>query len=70
MKFQLLIKIKIPKNNDFSYNLSDSVLILLINVKIPTIYEQDQFFAQLSMKKSFITSRPGVAEQRKQILSF
>ena len=38
MKFQLLIEIKILKNNDFScLNHSDAVSILLGNVKMQTI---------------------------------
>ena len=38
-KFQLLIKTKIPTNNEVSCfkSLSDVVFIMLINVKMPTI---------------------------------
>ena len=56
MKFQLLIKAKMLKNNDFSCWQTLSVFILLINDKMPTIvgifniYEHDKFHAQfLSM---------------------
>ena len=57
MKFQLLIKTKIPilkKVLAFSLTLSDVVFIMLINVKMTTIvgilnfYQQDIFCAQLS----------------------
>ena len=68
MKFQLLIKTKMLKNKDF-FLLSNSqmlVLIILINVKMPTIVGILTFMSmiktnhtqiELSMK-SFITSRP------------
>ena len=36
MKFQLLIKTKIPTNEEVALSLSDVVLIKLINVKMPT----------------------------------
>ena len=36
-KFQLLIKTKIPTNEEVSLSLSDVVFIMLINVKMPTI---------------------------------
>ena len=51
-KFQLLIKTKIPTNKKFQYlSLSDIVFVRLhvTNVKMPTIYEQDKFPAQLSL---------------------
>ena len=55
-KFQLLIKTKIPKIMKFlGLSLSDVVLIMLINVKMPTIVGiltcmsmHDKFRAQLS----------------------
>ena len=58
-KFQLLIKTKIPKNKEFlAFNLSDVVFIMLINVKMPTIFGILTFMsrliscsAELSMKK-------------------
>ena len=38
MEFQLLLKSKMQKNNDFlAVNLTDDVIIMLINVKMPTI---------------------------------
>ena len=55
MKFQLLIKTNMLKNEDFSWiKLSDVVFIMLLDVKMPTIvgifniYEYDKFHAQLS----------------------
>ena len=52
-------------NNDFlAFKLSDVEFIMLINVKMPTIIGILTFMSKLnsmlkSMKKSFITSRPG-----------
>ena len=47
-KFKLLIKTKIPKRKMFlPLSLSDVVFIMLINFKMPTIYKQDKFCAQL-----------------------
>ena len=55
MKFQLHIKIKMVKNKSFLVlKLLDVVVIMLINVKMPThcwhfnIHEHDKFLAQLS----------------------
>ena len=63
IKFQHLIKTKMLKNKDF---LSNVVLILLINVKMPTIVDILTFMSginsclvELSMKKSFITLGSG-----------
>ena len=59
MKFQQLMKTEMLEKRHFLlFKLSDVVFIMLINVKMPTkcchfsIYENDKFYAQLSMKKA------------------
>ena len=48
-KFQQLIKLKYQQIKKFlALSLSDVVFLILINVKMPTINEQDKFCAQLS----------------------
>ena len=59
MKFQLLMKTQMQKNHNFSFHalkLSDVVLILLINAKMPTIncwhfsiYEQDKISCSVDL---------------------
>ena len=64
IKFQLLIKGKMMKNNDLScFKLSDIVFILLINVKMTTIVGILTFMSRMifvlswvEYQKSFITS--------------
>ena len=59
-KFQLLIKTKIPSNEEISYlSRSDVVFIMLINCWHFNIYEQDKFRAQLSRALKKLTSGPG-----------
>ena len=55
MKFQLLIKTKIPQNNDFSFafSLSDVVFIMLINVKMPTIVDILLFMSMINFVLSW-----------------
>ena len=49
MKFQLLIKNKIPTNTDFfALNLSDVVFIMLINVKMPTVVDILTFMCRIN----------------------
>ena len=56
MKFQLLIKAKMIKNQkkNLAFKLSDAAFIMLINVKMPTIVgiftfmDMINFYAQLS----------------------
>ena len=56
MKFQQLIKLKMIKQKDLAFKLSD-VFIMLIHVKMPTIAHN--FHAQLrSMKKVLIPQGP------------
>ena len=66
MKFQLLIKTKIPKNEEVScLSLSDVVLILLIKFKMPTPVGVLTFMSMINFvlsrvehEKSFITLWP------------
>ena len=62
MKFQLLIKIKIPTKKFLALSLSDVVFIMLINVKMPTVVGILTFMSRINFmlslveyEKSFIT---------------
>ena len=52
VKFQLLIKHCKNLKTVLAFKLSDAVFILLINVKMSTIYEQDKFHADLHKNKN------------------
>ena len=57
MKFQLLIKAKILKNKTFfDSKLSDVVLIMLINVKMPTIVGIFTFMSMIDFRIRFLNS--------------
>ena len=55
-KFQLLIKTKIPTNEDVSSlkSLSDVVFIMLINVKMPTIVGILSFMSRINFMLSSV----------------
>ena len=61
MKFQLLIKTKLPTNKEGHCfkSLSCCIYIMLINVKMPTIVSWISFMLSwVEYEKSFITSGP------------
>ena len=47
-KFQLLIKTKIPTNEEVSLSYSDVIFIMLINVKMPTTVGISTFMSRIN----------------------
>ena len=74
MKFKMLINIEIAKiDGIFRFNSLEPVIILLINVKMPTIVGISTFMSRINFmlswdenEKSFITSGTGFCIFRKQ----
>ena len=67
MKFQQLIKLIMLKNRLLTFNLSDDVFIMLINVKMSTIVSILTFMSMINFmlssveqEKSFTTLGPGI----------
>ena len=62
-KFRLLIKTKIPTNEELSLSLSDVIFIILLNVKMPTFVGILTFMSMINfilslveLEKGYITS--------------
>ena len=66
----MLISMKISRNSAFfRFRYSYNVFFLLINVKMPTLYEQEKIHAQVSGAKTFfITSGPDLPSNKLSLL--